>query len=471
MAALIEIYANNAATTLAAGISSTATSLTVLSGSGTPFPNPGANQFFRFTLNDALTGLEYEIIYCTARSGDTFSGLLRGQEGTTALAWLSADKVFEGVTAGAMANLTQVEEVQQNLFNYATDTGAANAYNIAFSPSLQTPVPGAVLYWIAANPNTTASTVIVNGSSAYPLLGQGRAAMQGGEIKSFCAMTYDAALSSYVLLSSTGGAVQGVPTVTKSAQHLTLGQAQAQFAALNGNAGQAFAAASLASSVLSTGSGTTLLLESNTAIAAVNVGNTAYVPMYVGAPTTGNSAVNLTYAGATYAAINGSTSQAFSASNLTLSAGLLTSTAGALQLRNNTLVGCYNVAGSAFVPLACAPAQNGNEVVTLGQLQNPLVAASNAYGVNTYVGCSVAFTAPGPGLLIAWGSRNDSAQDASSYPGYLYINGSAYASDDTLMTMTHMEGIYTAGGYSSAEYYAGGQSFTVWVCLIFIPYV
>ncbi len=470
MAALVEIYANNAATTLAAGISSTATSLTVLSGSGTPFPNPGANQFFRFTLNDALTGLEYEIIYCTARSGDTFSGLLRGQEGTTARAWLSADKVFEGVTAGAMANLTQVEEVQQNIFNYATDTGAANAYNIAFSPSLQTPVPGAVLYWIAANPNTTASTVIVNGSSAYPLLGQGRAAMQGGEIKSFCAMTYDAALSSYVLLSSTGGAVQGAGTVTKTGQYAPLGQIQAQFAALNGNAGQAFAAASLATSLISTGGSTTMLLESNTAIAAVNVGNTAYVPMYVGAPTTGNSAVNLTYAGATYALINGSATQAFSASNLTV-AGAVSSTGTALLLKNNTLVECTNIAGSAFVPLACAPAQNANEAITMGQLQQSNAAATNAYGINTTVGAYISFTAPGPGILIAWGARNDSAQDATQYQSLLYMNGSAYAGDSTTISMSHMWAIPTAGGFCSAEYVASGQSFTAWIMLIFIPYL
>lgn len=101
------VFANNAATTLAAPISATATSLTVQSGTGAEFPNPGVGQQFAATLNDAATGLLYEIVYCTAISADTFTTIARGQEGTTARAWLAGDLIANVPTAGQMAAMVQ----------------------------------------------------------------------------------------------------------------------------------------------------------------------------------------------------------------------------------------------------------------------------------------------------------------------------------------------------------------------------
>jgi hypothetical protein len=272
---MIEIYGNNAATTLSASISASAVSLTVLSGTGAAFPNPSAGQFFRMTLNDALTGLVYEIVYCTARSGDTFT-IVRGQENTAAVAWVSGDKLFEGVTAGAMGNLSQQQQVQQNMFNYAPDTGAANAYAIATTPTMATPVPGALIYWLAANANTGASTITVNGSAAYPLLGPGRSALQGGEVNTFCVMTFDAALASYVLLESSGGQLQ-LPTAyaTKSKQAISLGQAQAQFANISGNASQPVSASYLNTTNIQGGTGE-ITLTANGGVGVYNDTGTAF---------------------------------------------------------------------------------------------------------------------------------------------------------------------------------------------------
>jgi hypothetical protein len=101
------IFANNASTSLAAPISSVATSLTVQSGTGAEFPSPGANQQFSATLNDAATGLLYEIVYCTARTGDSFTTIARGQEGTTALSWLTGDLIANVPTAGQMQAFVQ----------------------------------------------------------------------------------------------------------------------------------------------------------------------------------------------------------------------------------------------------------------------------------------------------------------------------------------------------------------------------
>jgi hypothetical protein len=102
------IFANDASSTLAAPISSSAVSLTLASGTGAEFANPSTNQQFSLTMNDAATGLLTEIIYVPTRVGDTLSGLLRGQEGTTAQSWLAGDLAANLLTAGQMAAMLQV---------------------------------------------------------------------------------------------------------------------------------------------------------------------------------------------------------------------------------------------------------------------------------------------------------------------------------------------------------------------------
>jgi hypothetical protein len=101
------IFANDAASTLAAPITNTALALTVASGDGAEFNNPSAGQQFVATINDAATGLLTEVTYCTARSGDTFTAILRGQEGTVAQNWLAGDLVANLNTAGTMAAMQQ----------------------------------------------------------------------------------------------------------------------------------------------------------------------------------------------------------------------------------------------------------------------------------------------------------------------------------------------------------------------------
>jgi hypothetical protein len=275
---MIEIYGNNSATTLAAGIGSGSVSCTLLAGTGSLFPSPAAGQFFRMTFTDALTGNVREIVYVTARSGDTCT-IVRAQEGTTALAWLAGDKAADLNTAGAMANLSQQVQVQQNLFNYSPDTGSANAYALALTPNnLSTPTVGAIIYFVAANPNTGPSTVTVNGGPTYPILGQARLALQGGEINKFTAIAFDATLSSYILLFSTGGAPQA-PTTTKTNQVLTYGSAVAFFAKLNGDATVPFATSFLSTPVISSPS-SPLILRAPTGgqVSMQNTAGTTLIP-------------------------------------------------------------------------------------------------------------------------------------------------------------------------------------------------
>ncbi|HHA1718366.1 TPA: phage tail protein [Enterobacter kobei] len=125
--ALTLLAANNAQTVLAAGISASATSLTVNSGTGSLFPAPSAGvSFFKLTLIDAATGQLTEIVHVTARSGDTMT-INRAQEGTTARAWSANDIAANMMTAGTLSYLlTNFQPLDATLSAIAALTGAAN---------------------------------------------------------------------------------------------------------------------------------------------------------------------------------------------------------------------------------------------------------------------------------------------------------------------------------------------------------
>ena len=97
------LFTNNAGTTLASSITSSATSITVASGTGSIFPTPTGNDYFLVTLQ-GISGTPVEIVKCTSISGDTLT-VIRAQEGTTASAFNGGDKVELRITAGEMTNL------------------------------------------------------------------------------------------------------------------------------------------------------------------------------------------------------------------------------------------------------------------------------------------------------------------------------------------------------------------------------
>lgn len=130
------VFANNAASNLAAPLSPTSTSLTVTSGTGALFPALSAGQYFTLTLLDALTKLVTEIVYVIARSVDTMT-VTRGQEGTTAVSWLAGDFATNECTAGTMAAFPQL--------------GAPNTWTAVNTFDDQPVVP------IATNPNAPVS--------------------------------------------------------------------------------------------------------------------------------------------------------------------------------------------------------------------------------------------------------------------------------------------------------------------------
>jgi len=96
---------NNAFATLAAGINSSATSITVTSGQGARFPTLSAGDYFYATLVDTSNNLE--IVKCTARSTDVLT-VVRAQETTTARAYSTGDRIEIRITAQTFVDATNV---------------------------------------------------------------------------------------------------------------------------------------------------------------------------------------------------------------------------------------------------------------------------------------------------------------------------------------------------------------------------
>ena len=108
-------FTNNAATTLASGISAVATSLTVATGTGIIFPTLAGSQYFYCTLENTAGTLR-EIVKVTARSTDTFT-IVRAQDNTTVQSWSTGDKVELRIIAAELNNFPKLDEV--NTFSQA----------------------------------------------------------------------------------------------------------------------------------------------------------------------------------------------------------------------------------------------------------------------------------------------------------------------------------------------------------------
>lgn len=101
-----QLFANNAKTVLASGVSAVATSLTVTAGTGLLFPVITGSDYFLATLCQlSVTGeINFEIVKVTARTSDVFT-IVRAQEGTTGLVYVTGDKVELRLTKETMGRL------------------------------------------------------------------------------------------------------------------------------------------------------------------------------------------------------------------------------------------------------------------------------------------------------------------------------------------------------------------------------
>ena len=202
------LFANQASTTLAGTLNTSATTVSVATGTGAEFPTPSGGQYFVLVLSKSGNSAIYEVCHCTGVSGDNLT-IVRAQEGTVGQSWAVGDIAANLVTAGTMQYLPQPSDVQTQAGNYAVDTGTANAMVVTLSP---VPASLAALAGVPirtkkiASANTGAVTIAVNGFTATALKTNAAAAMVNGQLPASCDIefTYNPTLACYVLMSATG---------------------------------------------------------------------------------------------------------------------------------------------------------------------------------------------------------------------------------------------------------------------------
>ncbi len=104
--------------------------------------------------------------------------------------------------------------VQQNNYSYSLDTGIVNAYIANILPNNQGVFNGGMpIFLQVVNANTGAATIVINGSSAIPIVTLGNNPLQGGEMLAdgLSIMYYSAAYAAFILINS---ALQNTETAT-----------------------------------------------------------------------------------------------------------------------------------------------------------------------------------------------------------------------------------------------------------------
>jgi len=123
-------FSNNAATTLAANATNSATTITVADGS--VFPTLAGTDFTFITLEDVDSNRE--IVKLTAVSSNTLT-IVRAQDGSSARAFSTDDKVELRLTAALLNAAVDSGAVDLKVNSYTGD-GSTTAYNLSSSPAL-----------------------------------------------------------------------------------------------------------------------------------------------------------------------------------------------------------------------------------------------------------------------------------------------------------------------------------------------
>ena len=114
------LFKNNAHSTLASSIADDATSITLASGHGNArFPATATPNYFYATLIDGSNNLE--VVKCTARSSDVLT-VVRAQEGTSARAYSTGDRIELRITAQGLEDLNGTRASE-----YKSDWGSSSA--------------------------------------------------------------------------------------------------------------------------------------------------------------------------------------------------------------------------------------------------------------------------------------------------------------------------------------------------------
>lgn len=204
------VFANNASSLLASGITTGATTITVSAGQGALFPAIPAGYVAAITVED-VSG-DIEVMYATARTGDTMT-VERAQEGTTALAFASGSRVEQRVTEGVLANLLQ-KTGGDNLSGTTTVSGVINLgsggsiQNGEIAGTAVRSGPGVtsnqILVPSGGGPATVGGSPILTAANVSAELPSGTALIQSGMVVGWTGSTGDIP-SGWVLCNGSNG--------------------------------------------------------------------------------------------------------------------------------------------------------------------------------------------------------------------------------------------------------------------------
>lgn len=100
----MRLFADNAESSLASSIDNEDTTIALSPGEGGVFPSISGSDYFDVTITQAGIETEWEIVKVTARADDSLT-VVRGQHGTTAVAWAAGSKVELRLHAGIMEDV------------------------------------------------------------------------------------------------------------------------------------------------------------------------------------------------------------------------------------------------------------------------------------------------------------------------------------------------------------------------------
>jgi hypothetical protein len=158
------LFANNAASTLAAALSSSATTATLAAGTGILFPSPSGGQYFALTFVSQTNQMVREIVYVTQMTGDTIADMARGQENTTALSWNAGDFAQALVTAG---NLSTIADAATNPLPSPSVTTIASPTitTVVNGQTNVTTISGSTITTVYGAPTSQTWQTVINGGT------------------------------------------------------------------------------------------------------------------------------------------------------------------------------------------------------------------------------------------------------------------------------------------------------------------
>lgn len=124
-----QLYRNNSKSTLAVGIDTDDTVLTVAAGEGALFQTPVGGDWQMLTLVNATTGV-HEIVRLTSRSGDALT-VQRAQEGTGSYNWAIGTSIEGRLTAGMLDRIPTNNSTGTDAVAYGTSATANGTHGVA----------------------------------------------------------------------------------------------------------------------------------------------------------------------------------------------------------------------------------------------------------------------------------------------------------------------------------------------------